>query len=124
MIPARWPDVRLWAITRAKTMTGSVKVSAERDEALKSQVVISVAPAQRETHVSRVFLVTAECWAPDKGAALALAGEVAYAWESAPKDCNPVVRFADGGSGPNEARDAAGNYFYDVTVPVVIYRLP
>lgn len=123
MIPSRWPDMRLWAINRAKTVT-DVRVSAERDEKLKEQVVISVAPAQEETVVSRRFLVTAECWSSTKKAALDLASDIAYAWQASPRDCKPVVRISDGSTGPNEARDEAGAYFYDVTVPVIAHRLP
>tara|TARA_R110002051_G_scaffold1853_1_gene10146 strand:- start:12598 stop:12942 length:345 start_codon:yes stop_codon:yes gene_type:complete len=113
--------MRLWAIVRAKTATGA-KVSAERDEGLESQVVISVTPAQSETTISRYFLVTAECWAADKVAAFALAGDVAFALESALRDGKPVIR-TETPSGPNEERDEAGTYFSSVTVSVVAHRL-
>lgn len=119
---SKWPDMRLWAIERAKTATGA-KVSAERDETLASQVVISVTPAQSETAVSRYFLITAECWAEDKAAAFDLAGDVAFAFESALRNGNPVVR-SEAPSGPNEARDDAGTYFSSVTVSVIAHRLP
>jgi len=119
---SKWPNMRLWAIERAKTATGA-KVSAERDEELPSQVVISVTPAQSETAVSRYFIVSAECWMPDKIGAFDLAGDVAFALESALRNGNPVVR-TETPSGPNEARDEAGNYFYTVSVSVIAHRLP
>ena len=119
---SKWPDMRLWAIDRGKTVT-TEKVSAERDEKLPSQVVISVVPAQVETSVSRFFMVTAECWAPSKAAGFALATDIGFALESAPRNNNPVVR-ADLNAGPNEDRDEAGNYFYSVTVMVIAHRLP
>ena len=119
---SKWPDMRLWAIERAKTATAA-KVSAERDETLSSQVVISVTPAQSETAASRYFIVTAECWLPEKIAAFTLAGDVAFALESGLRNGNPVVR-TETPSGPNEARDDAGNYFYSVSVAVIAHRLP
>ncbi|MET0886249.1 MAG: hypothetical protein ABWX92_07335 [Mycetocola sp.] len=119
---SKWPDMKLWAITRAKTAT-AVKVSADRDDALPTQVVVSVVPAQPETSVSRFFLVTAECWAASKAAGYALAMDVGFAIESAPRTGSPVVR-TDSPTGPNEDRDEAGMYFYSVTVPVVAHRLP
>jgi hypothetical protein len=119
---SKWPDMRLWAITRAKTATGA-QVSAERDETLTTQVVISVTPAQSETAASRFFIITAECWDVDKGAAFDLAGDVAFALESAIRNANPVVR-TETPNGPNEARDEAGNYFSSVTVSVIAHRLP
>lgn len=119
---SKWPDMRLWAIERAKTAT-SEKISAERDEELISQVVVSVTPAQSETAASRFFLITGECWASDKAAAFDLASDVAFAWESALRNANPIVR-TETPSGPNEARDEAGVYFSSVTVSVVAHRLP
>lgn len=119
---SRFPDMKLWGITRAGTAT-AVKVSAERDEALASQVVISVVPAQMETSVSRFFMITAECWSTSKALGFALATDVGYALESAPRDNNPVVR-AELNAGPNEDRDEVGKYFYSVTVLVVAHRRP
>lgn len=119
---SKWPDMRLWAIARAKTATAE-KVSAERDEALASQVVLSVVPAQLETAVSRFFMVTAECWAVSKGAGYALATDVGYALESALRNGDPVIK-AELNAGPNEERDEAGKYFYSVTVLVTAHRLP
>ena len=119
---SRFPDMKLWGITRAGTAT-AVKVSAERDEALASQVVISVVPAQMETSVSRFFMITAECWSTSKALGFALASDVGYALESAPRDNNPVVR-AELNAGPNEDRDEVGKYFYSVTVLVVAHRRP
>lgn len=114
--------MKIWAITRADAAT-TVKVSAERDEDLSSQVVISVIPAQLETPVSRFFMVTAECWMPSKAAGHALATDIGYAIESAPRNGSPIIK-AELNAGPNEDRDEAGKYFYSVTVLVTAHRLP
>lgn len=124
---SKWPHMRDWALERARTATG-VKVSAERDDELAQQVVISVTPAQLETAVSRFYLVTAECWdyskpLEQKSKGFDLATDVGYAIESSPRDSNPVVK-ADLNAGPNEDRDEAGHYFYTVTVLVTAHRLP
>jgi len=119
---SKFPDLRLFAIARAKTAT-AVKVSAERDESLSAQVVISVIPAQLETAVSRFFMVTAECWSTSKALGFALATDVGFAIESSARNGNPVIK-AELNAGPNEDRDEAGKYFYSVTVMVTAHRLP
>lgn len=120
---SKWPDMTLWATVRARTVLGSgVKVSAERNEKMAKQVVVSAIPAQMETPVSRAFLVTAECWSSNsKSAALNLATDTAYALETAPRDADPVVR-AEPNAGPQWDRDDAGVYYATVTVLVVAHR--
>lgn len=120
---SKWPDMLLWATTRARTQLGSIAVSAERDEKKPVQVVVSVALAQLETPVSRNCLVTLECWAATKGEAMKLASDAGYAIESAPRNSSPVVRTSLN-SGPNQDRDEAGTYFFTVVVNVVAHRLP
>lgn len=119
----RWPDVRLLAITRLNGAlpTGHAKVSAERDESLGEQVVVSVVPAQMVTPVSRLFMVTVECWAADKVTAFTLCGDAAYALESSPRRGGIVTTELN--SGPNEHRDEAGIYYYDATVNWTVSRI-
>lgn len=114
----------LWATQRARSqLAAGTAVSAERDEKKAVQVVVSVTPAQLETSVSRNYLITLECWAATKGAAMQLASDAGYAVESAPRNARPVVR-ASLNSGPNQDRDEAGTYFFTVVVNVVAHRLP
>ncbi len=118
----RWPDVRLLATTRLNDhYSGSPKVSAERDENLASQIVVSVTPAQLATPVSRQFLVTIECWAADKAAAFDLCSEAAYELESIPRRGFIVTTGIN--AGPNEHRDEAGTYYYDATVDWTVLRI-
>ncbi|MDF2045150.1 hypothetical protein P2P98_03170 [Microbacterium sp. Kw_RZR3] len=124
---SRWPNVRRWAIGRVRNVT-TARVSAERDEKLTEQVVVSVAPGRLETPVSRQFLVTVECWkhtdpVDAKEDAFDLCTDAAYEIESSPRDAAPVIR-AELNVGPTEARDEAGNYYYTATVLVVAHRLP
>lgn len=124
---SKWPNVRRWAIERGRTVTNK-RVSAERDEKLTEQVVVSVAPSRLETAVSRQYLVTVECWkhtnpVTAKDDAFALCTDVAYAIESATRDSAPLVR-AELNVGPTEDRDDAGHYYYTATVLVVVHRLP
>jgi hypothetical protein len=122
---SRWPDVRLWAITRVNGTVSDAHASAERHGTLSRQVVVSAVPQQMVTVVSRAYLVTVEAWdATSKKTAQDLAQEAAFQIESAPRDCNPVVT-AELNAGPNENRDPdSGVYSYDVTVLVVVHRLP
>lgn|GEM_PF-2506166 len=115
----RWPDMRLWAIERAKVaaLAPGVRVSAERDETLTTQVVISVVPAQLETAVSRQVIVTVEAWAADKKAGFDLCQDVMFTLASTPPR-GVFVRLV-GTAGPQERRDEAGHYFYSGTVTVV-----
>ncbi|GAA1149160.1 hypothetical protein F6W69_10665 [Microbacterium oxydans] len=125
---SKWPNVRRWAIERVRGAVTADRVSAERDEKLKRQVVLSIAPSRLETSVSRQYLVTVECWAHDNAAtakddAFELCTDAAYSIESAPRSGSPVVR-AELNAGPAEDRDEAGNYFYTATILVVVHRLP
>lgn len=125
---SRWPDVRLWAInTRLRPNLPGTKVSAEREEGNRRQVVVSVVPAQLETAVSRFFFVTVEAWVldangnADKAAAHDLASEAAFIIESSPRDSRPVVK-AELNAGPNEHREN-GVYYSDAAVLVTVHRL-
>lgn len=125
---SRWPHVRRWAITTVRAAVTADRVSAERDESLDTQVVVSVAPSRLETSVSRQYLVTVEAWSYanlvlSKDNAHDLCADAAYAIESAPRDANPMVR-AELNAGPTEGRDEAGHYYYTATVLVVTHRLP
>jgi len=125
---SKWPHVRRWAIDRVRASVTADRVSAERDEKVKRQVVVSVAPSRLETAVSRQYLVTVECWAlthpvTSKDDAFALCTDAAYEIESAPRNGSPIIR-AEINAGPTEDRDEAGNYYYTATVLVVVHRLP
>jgi len=122
---SRWPDVRLWAVNRVKARIADSNASAERQESLARQVVVSVSPQQLETALSRIYFVSVEAWdAASKAAALKLSSDAAYELESAPRDAAPVVR-ASLNTGPNEFRDTAtGKYSYETVVLVVVARLP
>ncbi len=125
---SKWPNVRRWAIERIRTDVAADRVSAERDEKQKRQVVVSVAPSRLETAVSRQYLVTVECWdnttpATAKDDAFGLCTDAAFAVESAPRDAAPLIR-ADLNAGPTEDRDDTGNYYYTSTILVVVHRLP
>lgn len=125
---SKWPNVRRWAIERVRAAVAADRVSAERDERLNRQVVLSAAPSRLETSVSRQYLVTVECWAyvdaaTAKDDAFELCTDAAYSIESAPRNGSPVVR-AELNAGPTEDRDEAGNYYYTATVLVVVQRLP
>lgn len=125
---SKWPNVRRWAITTVRAAVTADRVSAERDEKVKRQVVLSVSPSRLETPVSRQYLVTVECWAltnsvTAKDDAFELCTDAAYAIESATRNGSPVVR-AELNAGPTEDRDEAGNYYYTATVLVVVQRLP
>ncbi len=117
---SRWPDMRLWAIERLKEQI-TAKVSAERDESLAEQIVVSVTPAQMATSVSRTFMVTVEVWGARKKAAFDLCGEAAYILESSPR--RGFIVTTELNAGPNEQRDEAGSYYYDATVMVTASRL-
>lgn len=86
------------------------------------EVVVSVTPAQLETSASRFYFITVEAWSTSKGAGVKLAGDAAYAVESAPRTGRPLVK-AELNAGPNEQRDEAGTYFYVSTVLATIHRL-
>lgn len=125
---SRWPSIRRWAINTVRGAVTADRVSAERDEKLSRQVVVSVAPSRMETSVSRQYLVTVECWAyanpaTAKDDAFDLCTDAAYAIESARRDGDPLVR-AELNVGPTEARDEAGHYYYTATILVVAHRLP
>lgn len=125
---SRWPNVRRWAINTVRAAVTADRVSAERDEKMARQVVLSVAPSRLDTSVSRQYLVTVECWATTntvtaKDDAFELCTDAAYAIESATRDANPVVR-TELNVGPAEDRDEVGNYYYTATVLVVAHRLP
>lgn len=125
---SKWPHMRRWAINTVRSGVTADRVSAERDEKVKRQVVLSVSPSRLETPVSRQYLATVECWAltdpvTAKDDAFDLCTDAAYAIESASRDGDPVVR-AELNAGPTEARDEAGNYYYTATVLVVAHRLP
>jgi hypothetical protein len=125
---SKWPNVRRWAIERVRASVTADRVSAERDEKVKRQVVVSVAPSRVETSVSRQYLVTTECWAltnsvTSKDDAFEFCTDAAYAIESAPRNGSPLVR-AELNAGPTEDRDQAGNYYYTATILVVVHRLP
>ena len=122
---SRWPDVRLWAVNLLKARIADSNASAERQETLPRQVVVSVSPQQIETPVSRIYFVSVEAWdAASKAAALKLSSDAAYEIESAPRNGSPVIRAALN-AGPNEFRDSAtGKYSYETVVLVVVARLP
>ncbi len=117
---SRWPDMRLWAIGRLREELAG-KVSAERDENLAEQIVVSVTPAQIVTAVSRTFMVTVEVWKQGKKAAFDRCGEAAYILESTPR--RGFIVTTELNAGPNEQRDEAGSYYYDATVMVTASRL-
>ena len=125
---SRWPNIRKWALPVIRAAVTAQRVSAERDEKLHTQVVVSVEPSRLETPVSRQYLVTVEAWSYEdpalaKDNAHDLCMESAYAVESAARDGNPVIR-TELNVGPSEARDEAGHYYYTATVLVVAHRLP
>lgn len=125
---SKWPHVRRWAINTVRASVAADRVSAERDENVARQVVVSVAPSRLETPVSRQYLVTVDCWAyknsvTAKDDAFELCTDAAYAVESAARDGNPIVR-TELNAGPTENRDEAGHYYYTATVLVVVHRLP
>lgn len=125
---SKWPHIRRWAINTVRASVTADRVSAERDEKLTRQVVVSVAPSRLETAVSRQYLVTTDSWAytnsvTAKDDAFELCTDAAYAIESAVRDGNPVVR-TELNAGPTENRDEAGHYYYTATVLVVAHRLP
>lgn len=116
----RWPDMLLWSINRAKTapfvIAGTIKVSAERDEGLTSQVVIDATPAQLETAVSRQFIIAIDTYAANKSAALNLWGDIAFTIGDSLRQ-GPFIRLV-GQSGPNLDRDDAGAYYATGTVTI------
>lgn len=125
---SRWPNIRKWALGVVRSSVSAQRVSAERDEELHTQVVVSVAPSRLETSVSRQYLVTVEAWAYQdpvhaKDNAHDLCMDAAYSVESAARDGKPVIR-AELNIGPSEDRDEAGHYYYTATVLVVAHRLP
>ena len=125
---SKWPNVRKHFLPIVRNAVTAGRVSAERDESITSQVVLSVSPSRLETAVSRQYLVTVEAWhhtnpLTAKDDAHDLCADAAYAIESAPRDGNPVVR-AELNTGPTEGRDEAGHYYYTATVLVVVHRLP
>jgi len=115
---SRWPDFRLWAIGRCLVeLAPGTSVSAERNEKLPAQVVVSAVPAQLLTPISRNVLITVETWAPGKSTALALCQDAIHAITSGRPD-GVFVRLTDV-AGPNENRDEAGVYFYSATATII-----
>jgi hypothetical protein len=121
---SRWPDARLWAIDLLTTDPVVVLVSAERDNSLDQQLVVSAVWQGLETAASRACLVTVEGWdSASKKAAYDLTADAAYRVESAPRDGKPIVK-AGINTGPDEVRDPqTGTYNYEAVVLVTFHRL-
>lgn len=134
MIPSRWPDPELWAVTYLRPLVTGVTFETEENPSATvpaspyKRVLVTAIVGQRVTPITqqvrldfevRCTRVNGTPWLWESNR---IAGEIAYHLENATRDGNPVV-FAEKDTGPTKVSDPVeGPLFHELSVVLEVKR--
>lgn len=128
MIPSRWTDMELWALTYLRSLNSGVIFDNIAPDAFSTKhVLVTAIPGSRATSITRFVrldleircLKNGEPWPYEENR---IANDIAFQLESATRNGNPIV-FVELDTGPNRVTDPGGGHeFTEMTVTFEIGR--